>query len=88
VDIFEVQKKNADGKKIDATTTNAVVTNSTSVMLTTVAGDKNAIGYISLGSLNDTVKALKIDGAEATPENVTSGDYIDSLGSISSPRVP
>lgn len=75
VEIFEVQTKNADGKKIDATTTNAVVTNSTSVMLTTVAGDKNAIGYISLGSLNDTVKALKIDGAEATPENVTSGDY-------------
>ncbi len=75
VEIFEVQIKNADGKKIDATTNNAVVTNSTSVMLTTVAGDKNAIGYISLGSLNDTVKALQIDGAEATSENVMSGDY-------------
>ena len=75
VEIFEVQAKNADGKKIDATTTSAVVTNSTSVMLTTVAGDKNAIGYISLGSLNDNVKALEIDGAAATSENVKSGSY-------------
>jgi len=75
VELFEVQVENAEGKKVDATTTAAVVTNSTSVMMTTVSGDKNAIGYISLGSLNDTVKALQIDGVEATTDNVKSGSY-------------
>ena len=44
-------------------------------MMTTVAGDENAIGYISLGSLNDTVKAVKIDGAEASAENVANDTY-------------
>ena len=57
------------------TTEDASITNSTSVMMTTVAGDENAIGYISLGSLNDTVKAVKIDGAEATAENVADKSY-------------
>ena len=57
------------------TTEEAQITNSTSVMLTTVAGDDYAIGYVSLGSLDDSVKALKIDGAEATAENIKSGDY-------------
>jgi len=75
VELFEVQVTNADGKKVDATTNNAVVTNSTSVMMTTIAGDKNAIGYISLGSLNNTVKALGIDGVPATTANVKSGTY-------------
>ena len=51
------------------------ITNSTSVMLTTVAGDDYAIGYVSLGSLNDTVKALKIDGEEATEQNIKDGKY-------------
>jgi phosphate transport system substrate-binding protein len=75
VELFEVQIEGANGKKVDATTTSAVITNSTSVMLTTVAGDLNAIGYISLGSLNNTVKALNIDGTEATAANVKSGSY-------------
>ena len=57
------------------TTEEASITNSTSVMMTTVAGDENAIGYISLGSLDDTVKAVKIDGAEASVENVSDGSY-------------
>ena len=57
------------------TTEEAQITNSTSVMLTTVAGDDYAIGYVSLGSLDDSVKALRIDGAEATAENIKSGDY-------------
>lgn len=57
------------------TTVDASVTNSTSVMMTTVAGDENAIGYISLGSLNDTVKAVQIDGAEASVENVANDTY-------------
>lgn len=59
----------------DHTVATAEVTNSTSVMKTTVAGDENAIGYISLGSFDDTVKALKVDGVEATVENVKSGTY-------------
>lgn len=57
------------------TTDDAQITNSTSVMLTTVAGDDYAIGYVSLGSLNDTVKALKIDGEEATEQNIKDGKY-------------
>ncbi|MDR2197451.1 MAG: substrate-binding domain-containing protein [Coriobacteriales bacterium] len=75
VELFEVQAEGADGKKVDATTSAAVVTNSTSVMMTTVAGDANSIGYISLGSLNDTVRALPIDGVEATAANVKSNTY-------------
>lgn len=59
----------------DNTTDTAEVTNSTSVMLTTVAGNKAAIGYVSLGSLNDTVKAVKVDGVEAAAENVKAGKY-------------
>lgn len=64
-----------DGEKVDMTTVEAKITNSTSVMMTTVQGDVNAIGYISLGSLNDTVKAVKIDGVDATAENVENGTY-------------
>lgn len=62
----------------DNTTDTAEVTNSTSVMLTTVAGNQAAIGYVSLGSLNDTVKAIKVDGVEATAENVKAGKYAAS----------
>lgn len=59
----------------DLTSPEAVTQNQTSGVLTTVAGDPSAIGYISLGSLNDTVKALKVDDVEATPENVANGKY-------------
>ncbi len=59
----------------DKTISSAEVTNSTSVMMQTVAGNEAAIGYISLGSLDDSVKALKVDGVEATVDNVKSGDY-------------
>ena len=75
IELFGIEKKDADGKKIDHTTDNAAITNNTSVMMTTVAGNKEAIGYISLGSLNDTVKALKIDGEEATEQNIKDGKY-------------
>lgn len=64
-----------DDNKKDATTSSAVVTNSTSVMMTTVAGDPASIGYISLGSLNDTVKAVKIDGVAPSAEGVKDGSY-------------
>lgn len=60
---------------VDNTTDSAEISNSTSVVLQTVAGDTNAIGYVSLGSLNDTVKALKVDGTEATVANIKSGKY-------------
>lgn len=74
VELFGIEEE-VDGEKVDMTTVDASVTNSTSVMMTTVAGDENAIGYISLGSLNDTVKAVQIDGAEASVENVANDTY-------------
>ena len=75
IELTGVEERNADGVKVDNTTEEAVVTNSTNVMMTTVAGDESAIGYISLGSLNDTVKALQIDGVDATVENIKNGAY-------------
>lgn len=75
IELFGVEEKAADGTKVDNTTVEANITNSTAVMMTSVAGDPYAIGYISLGSLNDTVKAVKIDGAEATTDNVANGTY-------------
>ena len=75
IELFGIEEKEADGNKIDNTTEEANITNSTEVMLTSVAGDEYAIGYVSLGSLNDTVKALKIDGAEATADNIKAGTY-------------
>ena len=70
IELFGVEEKNDAGEKVDNTTVDAQITNNTSVMMSTVAGNQYAIGYISLGSLNDEVKALKIDGAEASAENV------------------
>ncbi len=64
-----------DSNKVDNITANAVITNSTSVMLTTVSGDINSIGYVSLGSLNDTVKAVAVDGVEPTAATVKDGTY-------------
>ncbi|WP_086229815.1 substrate-binding domain-containing protein [Campylobacter devanensis] len=74
VDIFDV-KEQVGKKKIDATSKKAEVTNSTGVMITTVANSKNAIGYISLGSLNDSVKAVKIDGVAPSVENINNKTY-------------
>lgn len=75
IELLGIEEKNADGKKVDRTINTAEITNSTSVMMTTVAGNENAIGYISLGSLNNTVKAVKVDGVEASAENVKNGSY-------------
>lgn len=74
VELFGIEEEK-DGEKVDMTTEDAKITNSTSVMMTTVAGDVNSLGYISLGSLNDTVTAVKIDGVDATAENVSNGTY-------------
>lgn len=75
IELFGIEEKQDDGTKVDMTTTDAQITNNTSVMLTTVADNEYAFGYVSLGSLNDSVKALKIDGAEATAENIENGSY-------------
>ena len=75
IELFGIEQKDADGNKVDYTTDEADITNSTSVMMTSVAGNPNAIGYISLGSLNDTVKALNIDGVAASVENIKAGTY-------------
>lgn len=75
IELFGIEEKDAYGKKVDQTTDEATIVNSTSVVMTTVAGNKNAIGYISLGSLNDTVKALQVDGVQATVENIKNKSY-------------
>ncbi|MEL7570562.1 MAG: substrate-binding domain-containing protein [Eubacteriaceae bacterium] len=75
IELVGVEQKDANGNKVDNTIATAEITNSTSVAITTVAGNEKAIGYISLGSMNDTVKALKIDGVEATAANVKNGTY-------------
>ena len=75
IELLGIEQKDENGDKVDRTTEEAIVTNSTSVMMTSVAGDASAIGYISLGSLNDTVKAVAIDGVEPTVENIKNGTY-------------
>ena len=74
IELFGVEDEE-NGEKVDKTTEEATIANSTEIVMTTVAGDKNAIGYCSLGSLNDSVKGLKIDGAEPTVDNINNGSY-------------
>lgn len=75
IELFGIEEKQEDGSKKDMTIPTAAVTNSTSVMLTNVSNDPAAIGYISLGSMNDSVKGLEIDGAAPSAENVENGSY-------------
>jgi phosphate transport system substrate-binding protein len=75
IELMGVEKKDADGKKVDYTTDAAEIANSTNLVMTSVAGNEKAIGYISLGALNNTVKALQIDGVDATAENILNGTY-------------
>ena len=75
IELFGIEVKGDDGSKTDMTTEEAVIASQTNVAMTNVANDPYAIGYISMGSLNDTVKGLQIDGVDATVENVNSGDY-------------
>lgn len=75
IELFGIQVKNADGTKKDMTTKDATVVSSTDVVLKDVASDDYAVGYVSLGSLNGTVKAIQIDGVNATEENVKNGSY-------------
>ena len=75
VELFGIEMKNAEGKKVDFTSEEADITNSTEVMLTSVAGNKYAIGYVSLGSLKKTVKPLKIEGVSPSVSNIKNGTY-------------
>lgn len=75
IELTGIEEKDADGNKTDNTKKDALICKSTDVVLTQVSGDKNAIGYISFGSLNDTVKALKVEGVEPSTATIESGDY-------------
>lgn len=75
IELFGIETEDESGEKIDNTIVTAETTNSTSVMMTSVAGDPSAIGYISMGSLNESVRALQIDGVDATVENIKNGTY-------------
>ena len=75
IELFGIEQEDVDGNKVDNTTSAAEITNSTSVMMTTIAGNTSAIGYISLGSLDESVKALKIDDVDATVDNIKNGSY-------------
>lgn len=71
VELMGIADKDGNDQTCDA----AEITNSTSVMMTTVAGNEAAIGYVSLGSLSDSVKAVSVDGVEASVENINNGTY-------------
>ena len=75
IELMGIEEKDAEGNKNDRTTDEALIANSTNVVMTQVAGNEGGIGYISLGSLDNTVKALKVDGTEATVDNVIAGTY-------------
>ncbi len=64
-----------DENENDATIGSAEKVTSTSTVISTVAGNKLAIGYISLGSLGDSVKAVSVDGVAPSVENVKNGTY-------------
>lgn len=75
IELTGIEEKDSNGNKTDNTKKDALICKSTEVVLTQVSGDKNAIGYISFGSLNDTVKALKVEGVEPSTATIESGDY-------------
>lgn len=75
IELTGIEEKDDSGNKSDNTKKDALICKSTDVVLTQVSGDKNAIGYISFGSLNDTVKALKVEGVEPSTATIESGDY-------------
>jgi len=75
IELTGVEEKNDAGEKVDMTTEAAATQNSTNGVMTAVANDETAVGYISLGSLNDTVKAVTVGDVEANAENVSNGTY-------------
>lgn len=75
IELFGIQEEDEDGNKVDMTTQEATIVTSTQVILSNVTSDPNAIGYVSLGALKDTVKALKINGVKASAANINNGTY-------------
>lgn len=76
VELMGIEQKNEAGEKEDMTRGDAEISNSTNGVMMSVAGNADAIGYISLGSLNDTVKALDVNGVECSVADIKSGDYV------------
>ncbi|MDR1616990.1 MAG: substrate-binding domain-containing protein [Syntrophomonadaceae bacterium] len=76
IELFGIEIKHDNGDKQDTTTKEAIIAKQTDVMITNIINDPYAVGYISLGSLNSTVKAVDIDGVKASAENVKNGTYI------------
>jgi phosphate transport system substrate-binding protein len=92
IELVGLEQKNAAGQTVDATSEEAIISNGNAAVMTTVAGNQYAIGYASLGALNNTIKTLKIDGVDATEENVKNGTYkiarpfnIVTKGNVSAP---
>lgn len=75
IELVGIEEKDSNGNKIDKTSQEAIIANKTDVMMQNISSDINAIGYLSLGSLNDTIKALDIDGVSPSIENIQSGSY-------------
>lgn len=75
IELVGIEEKDANGNKVDRTSQEAVIANKTDVMMNNIASDINAIGYLSLGSLNNTIRALEIDGIKPSVESIKSGDY-------------
>ena len=75
IELMGIEKKDESGEKYDYTSEEAIITNNTNVMMTTVAGNDVAIGYCSLGSLNDSIKALQVEGVSASVDNIKDNSY-------------
>ncbi len=75
IELFGIEEKDANGNRTDNTTDEAIVVNTTDVVMKNVITDPYSIGYISMGALNDSIKTVQIDGVDATPENVANGSY-------------
>ncbi len=75
IELFGIEEKTPDGKKVDRTTDEAITQMKTDTVLKTVEGNEYSIGYVSTGSLNDTIKPINIDGVEPTTDNIKDGSY-------------
>ncbi len=74
-ELLGLEKKNDDGTKTSLVIENALIAESNGTVKSNIASKGDSIGYMSLGVIDQTVKALKIDGVEATVENVKSKTY-------------
>lgn len=75
IELTGVEAKNDAGEKVDNTTEAAAIQSSTNGVLTAVSNDETAIGYISLGSLNNDVKAVTVEGVAPSADTVKDGTY-------------